>query len=74
MTPYKNLSSDSGVVAYELRDDAIIVRFRSGETYLYSHRKPGRAVVEKMKRLATAGKGLSSHIARNAGDRYESKR
>lgn len=73
MTPYRNLSGDSGVVAYELRAAAIVVRFRNGDAYLYSHRKPGRADVETMKRLAVAGRGLSGYIASEVRDRYEEK-
>ena len=73
MTPYRNLSGDSGVVAYELRESAIVVRFRNGDAYLYSHRRPGRTDVERMKHLAVAGRGLSGYIATEVRDRYEDK-
>jgi hypothetical protein len=64
MESYKNLSGNSGVEAFELSDDALIVRFRGGATYLYDYSVTGRAVVEQMKRLATEGQGLSTYISR----------
>src|SRR5690606_17862919 len=38
---YANLSGKSGVVAYGIGADFIDVRFRNGETYRYTHDKPG---------------------------------
>lgn len=64
MKPYANLSGDSGVVAYDLRPAAILVRFRGGEVYEYSHDSAGAAVVMTMQQLARAGRGLSTFIAR----------
>lgn len=75
MKPYKNLSGHSGVLAYDITADAIHVRFRDGDApnYLYNAASAGRANLEAMKRLATAGRGLSTFIARNVRDGYAKK-
>ena len=77
MTRYLNRSGDSGVVEYEIASDSSIVAFskRSGGTsgYLYNYDKPGRQNVEKMKRLAEAGKGLSSFVGKTIKKNYAEK-
>lgn len=73
MARYKNLSGTSGVRAYEAEGDYIIVQFIDGEKYLYSYACPGKLFVERMKKLAAAGKGLSTYISQNVKDRYEKK-
>lgn len=73
MTPYKNLSTDSGVTAFEIGDDNIIVEFKSGDKYLYSYAVPGKDAVEAMKVLATKGIGLSTYISKAIRGRYEAK-
>jgi hypothetical protein len=70
MKPYG--SGQSGVVAYEIERDAIVVQFTKG-TYRYTYAKPGQFEVEKMKRLAAAGKGLATYISRFVGERYADK-
>ncbi len=71
MKRYRNLSGKSGVVAYALAEDAIRVRFAgSDRVYEYSHASAGRAHVAEMKRLAAAGRGLSTYISRHVADRY----
>lgn len=70
--PYGN-KSGSGVVAYRIERDAIVIRFQNDETYRYTYERPGRFEVEKMKRLAEAGKGLASYISRFVGERYAEK-
>ena len=62
---YKNLAGDSGVLSFEIRADSIIVTFVGGARYLYDRTKPGLHHVSMMKRLAEAGRGLASYIARN---------
>jgi hypothetical protein len=74
MERYRNLSGTSGVVAYRIADEAIVVRFTDGGTYVYSYASAGEGNVEEMKRLARAGRGLSTFISRNVQDAYESKR
>jgi hypothetical protein len=74
MQRYRNLSGVSGVVAYEIADEAITVKFTDGGTYVYSYASAGRPNVEQMKLLARAGKGLSTFISQNVQKAYASKR
>jgi len=62
MTRYKNLSGDSGVTAYAVTLDSIIVEFRDGPVYLYNYCIPGMRKVEAMKQLARKGRGLATYI------------
>ena len=72
MERYRNLSGNSGVQAYEILHDAILVHFAgSARVYRYSHASAGRHHVAEMKRLAIAGRGLSTYISRHVHDRYE---
>jgi hypothetical protein len=73
MTRYANRSGDSGVVGYEIGDEAIAVEFVGGDTYLYSYRSTGKKQVETMKKLARKGEGLSTFISREVRDRFEQK-
>jgi len=73
MPRYRNLSRHSGVVAFETTDDSITLTFVNGERYAYSARRPGRAVVEHMKTLAQAGRGLSTYVSQQVRDNYERK-
>jgi hypothetical protein len=72
MTPYSSRSGKrSGVTAYEAGEDYLLVQFHAA-VYKYSYASCGPTVVEKMKRLATASKGLSTFIARHQ-PAYEGK-
>ena len=62
MERYTNRSGGSGISAYEIGSDYIIVKFSSGTTYRYSYNKAGQSHVENMKRLASRGSGLNSYI------------
>ncbi|SPC11734.1 hypothetical protein [Cupriavidus taiwanensis] len=73
MQPYRNLSGESGVVAYELGPEHIRIRFDNGNVYTYDYRRPGRRHVEQMKRLATAGRGLCSYISQEVGKDFADK-
>jgi hypothetical protein len=73
MIPYKNLSHKSGVAAYQIRKDAILIRFISDGTYLYNYERPGKKHVEKMKKLAEAGEGLSTYISQHVRENYAEK-
>lgn len=70
MQPYKNLSGNSGVVAYRLAPDAITVEFEDGGIYLYTCESAGRSVIEQMKKLAVEGRGLSTFITRHVRTAY----
>lgn len=69
MEKYRNRAS--GVKAYEIGVDYILVQFDSFRTYKYSYRKAGEFKVEKMKTFAIKGKGLNSFINRYAKYSYD---
>ena len=73
MTRYSNRDGDSGISAYEIKDDGIIVQFSSGVKYLYNYASAGSINIEKMKKLALVGKGLNSFIMKNARTSYASR-
>jgi hypothetical protein len=73
MQPYRDRSGRSGVAAYEILEDGIVVAFKGGGTYRYDIRHPGRVAVAVMKRLAVEGRGLSTYITRNVRDDYAEK-
>lgn len=75
MTPYRNINGNSNVEAYEIDGDSITVRFMSGRwrNYLYTSRRPGAAVVERMKALAIQGHGLNSYISTTVRSNFKRK-
>jgi hypothetical protein len=75
MTPYKNIGENSGIESYEIAATSIHVRFKSGNirNYLYDHARPGMAVVNIMKGLATQGQGLNSYISSTVKTKYARK-
>lgn len=73
MRPYLDISGDSGISAYELRPDAILVLFKTGNVYTYTYKSAGKVAVEEMKRLAEQGHGLATYINQNDPP-YASKR
>ena len=71
MISYKNLSGNSGVVAYESGTDYIKLRFRrNSKIYVYDASAPGAKHVERMKKLATAGRGLATYVSQNVKRNY----
>lgn len=70
---YKDLNGDSGVIAYEYRDDYIRIRFNTGATYLYTNSSAGVNNINEMKRLADIGNGLNSFINLNVKYKYNRK-
>ncbi len=73
LTPYLNLSGDSGVAAFALLRDSVVVQFGNGDIYLYGPQHPGAEHVEHMKALAVAGHGLSTYISRVVRNDYEAR-
>lgn len=65
MTPYKNLSWSSNVLAYSYDENSITVQFKSWTwtTYKYTYASATSTHVEKMKKLADSGKWLNSYIS-----------
>lgn len=55
----------SGVIAFEIGRDFIIVQFEGYKKYTYTYRSAGTSVVEKMKSLALAQQGLSTFISKH---------
>lgn len=70
---YKNLSGISGIKAYELGDDYIIITFNKESIYLYDYEKPGKAHVEQMKKLAEKGLGLNTYISQNVHNDFKKR-
>ena len=65
MIPYKSKTGKrSGVTAYRIEDDRIIIEFNNLEKYTYSYRSAGKTAIEKMKSLAIAQRGLSTFISK----------
>ena len=62
MQSYANHGGDSGVDAFEIGEDYIIVRFHSGHCYKYTSASVGQENLSKMKRLARQGEGLNAFI------------
>ena len=73
MQRYKSNNRDTGVSAYLPGKDYIDIQFRDGRTYRYSYKKPGNVAVNKMKRLAAEGKGLTTYINKYVRENYERK-
>ena len=73
MEKYKNTKGDSGVEFYEIGSDFIIVQFINDGTYLYNYQIPGSSHVERMKKLAIKGRGLSTYISTNIRKKYAKK-
>ncbi len=73
MITYLDKTGQSGVEAFEIRDESIVVKFKRDGKYLYNYQVPGKQHVEKMKRLATAGRGLSTYISRNVQKKFARK-
>ncbi|ADR37484.1 hypothetical protein Ocepr_2033 [Oceanithermus profundus DSM 14977] len=73
MKRYMNLGGDSGVIAYSIGVDYIIVKFRDSTCYTYTYASAGIDAIEKMKALAEAGEGLNSYINRYVKYKYANK-
>ena len=73
MKRYMNLGGDSGVVAFSIGADYIIVKFRDSTCYTYTYASAGIDVIERMKALAEAGEGLNSYINRFVRYNYAEK-
>jgi hypothetical protein len=64
---------NSGVSAFNMGPNFIIVQFKSGDRYLYNHTAPGRRHVEAMKKLAARNEGLTTYISQHVKDNYAAK-
>tara|TARA_B110001469_G_C9555971_1_gene275765 strand:+ start:519 stop:752 length:234 start_codon:yes stop_codon:yes gene_type:complete len=74
MIPYKNLSGKSGVELYDTDADVIKIKFKKMYyIYSYDYATNGAEVVEEMKRMAEAGRGLSTFIAQKIKKNFATK-
>jgi hypothetical protein len=71
MERYKNLNGNSGVTAYKTCNDSIEVKFNNNTVYRYTYTSAGKRIIEKMKKLAKSGRGLSSYISRIVQKKFE---
>jgi hypothetical protein len=72
LEPYKG-SDKSGVVAFEIGNEHIIVAYNDGRIYLYNYEFPGKEHVETMKEKARGGKGLGGYINTDIKYNYAAK-
>jgi len=73
MEKYRDIGGNSGISAYEVGDDFIIVCFAKGGTYLYNYFTTGSYHVNNMIRLARLGNGLNGYINLNIKHSYARK-
>ena len=73
MTKYKNLSGESGIIAYEIGSDFIRLQFEDKEIYLYTEDSTGAEHIAKMKELAEKGRGLNTYVNQHVRGKYEKK-
>ena len=73
MTEYKNLSGESGIIAYEIGSDFIRLQFEDKEVYLYTEDSTGIEHIAKMKELAEKGRGLNTYVNQHVRKNYETK-
>jgi hypothetical protein len=71
MQKYGNKSGDSGILAFEIAKNFILIKFVTGQIYKYSYTTPGNFHVEQMKKLALSGKGLATYINQHVRANYE---
>jgi hypothetical protein len=73
MKRYADKKGNSGVIAYENEENAIVIQFVDGNSYRYDHHKPGRHYVAQLKKLAAKGEGLATYINKYIRDTYALK-
>jgi hypothetical protein len=73
MQKYVDIGGDSGIEAYQIQPDGIVVQFKIGGVYLYNNSSAGPRHIEQMKRLASAGDGLNTYINQNVRKQYAAK-
>ncbi|WP_263358424.1 hypothetical protein [Acidicapsa ligni] len=64
MQRYRNFSGTSGVRAFEIGNDWILIEYARGGRYLYNYESAGGANIEQMKQLALKGSHLNAFINR----------
>lgn len=64
-SPTPGANKITSIRHYVLFRDRIILEFRGGELYTYSHEITGEEVVEEMRALAKSGQGLNRYLNSN---------
>ena len=64
MVEYQNLGGDSKILAYEIGEDFIDIKLKSGQwtLYTYTYQSAGEYTVNRMKGFAKCGEGLGFYI------------
>lgn len=66
MRPYSSKGGKkSGVTAFQIGRDYIVVQFNDSSIYKYSTRSAGNDAIQITIKLAKASQGLSTYIAQN---------
>lgn len=73
MRKYMDITGNSGVTAYSIDTESISVEFNNDAIYLYTYESAGKRTIEKMKKLATEGKGLSTYISQHVKEKFETQ-
>jgi len=73
MKKYIDITGNSGVTAYIIDTESISIEFNNDSIYLYTYESAGKKKIEKMKKLATEGKGLSTYISQHVKDKFETQ-
>ncbi len=73
MERYRNLGGGSGVSAYSIGPDSILVLFNDGWKYEYTTQSAGALAIRTMHRLAAQGRGLNSYITSSVRKGYSKK-
>ena len=63
MKPYKNLSGNSNIKAFQNYGDGIKIQLTDGSIYLFLYEKTGKVIVDQMQALAKEGMGLAGFLA-----------
>jgi hypothetical protein len=71
MEKYEGVEN-GGVSACQIFEEAIILKFKDGRTYLYHYTKPGKEQVEEMKKRAIDGSGLTTYVNQQVRSNYSS--
>lgn len=73
MQPYQTVNPDTGVIAYEIGNDNISIKFRDGSVYIYTNKSAGPSAIAEMKILAKKGEGLTTYINQHVREHYQRK-
>ena len=60
----------SGIRAYEVEGNSIVLEFADGGLYLYDEHVPGAEHVAAMARLARSGRGLNTYVNQHIRKRF----